>query len=156
MLRVVVASLALLAAGTAAAKPGDPNPPRLGPDTWEAGKVWIEEYIQQRDWLFAGFAGRQFWFASSLPADKSNYPIVRDWVRSEAAHDEKGSRSFLWNVEVDCEKWRYRVTESYWYSQNNLRGRFHGGQDVPEDWNETRPTAVMRDVLRTICQGPRA
>jgi hypothetical protein len=94
------------------------------------------------------------WFVSAIPAGAPDYPIVRDWVRAEYAKDVE-DRSFLWRIEVDCSNLRQRVTDSYIYRDNNLRGPFQPFANPRLEWKPTEEGAVMRTIVDAICRGAR-
>ena len=155
MLRVVLAAAVAVAAGAAAAEPGDPNPPRLNGGDPAAAVAWGAAHLIQDDWLQIGSTTNQLWFVSSLPNPTADYPIVRDWVRSEVWDSSGPSRSLVALVEVDCARERARNVEYYFYQYNNMRGTFSIRDEAPDKWEPFGTGTIRQSYARVICRSAR-
>jgi hypothetical protein len=157
-LAVVLSAVAAVAAGGAVAEPGAPRPPRLKVDNAQAAQAWADENLVQEGWLQVATPASQLWYVSALPTDAPDYPIVRDWVRSEDTTGDApptGSLSALMLVEVDCDKRRTRTLEFIFYDYNNLRGNFKVEGALSPAWEEMKAGSVRERSADAICRGAR-
>ena len=154
-LLVVALGAIVASAPTSSAQPLPVDPPRLDSDDTPALIAWGRKYLDETDWLQYGVAHRILWLVSNIPTDRSTYPVVRDWVRTEVTSSASGPHSSLQLVEVDCKTKVYYRLRSIFYKNNNLRGPILsndepvGPKPMPVPFN-----SIAEGFVNEICAAP--
>lgn len=132
-----------------------PDPPPLATHDTAKMIAWAASYLDQTDWIQFGVAWPNVWLVSNTPADRTTFPLIRDWVRSERVEPETGGRSLLQYVEVDCKAQTSKTLQSILFPRNNLHGSIVMTDEPAVPPTDTAAKGSIREsFIRAICAAP--